>query len=405
LLALFLFLGNHHFSLTLQCRKPIIRLSSNKNKVHIMKNHLGLFLSLPLFFSVSQNALAAATAEEAARLATVFQSYLGTEAGVVNIAPTGDDYAVTLNFAPLAAKAAKDGAKIDISPFSFNLTPKEAGKWTVSMKGPLALSISALPAMAMDLKSETYNWSGEFDESLQYFTQGSGDMSNVTLSEKIDDPAQGKTDATITIKSVKLTQTGEANADGHGADVTGGYEFEGLSETIATSGSPAAQIPPMNIQLTAATGKYDTKASALQSKSVLDIIAFLVAHPSKELIIKDQSILKTTLMGALPIFENVEGEATLKTVAITTPIGPVGMDEMAFTADINGLVKDGSFGESVSFSGLTLPAAIVPAWATTLVPKDMTFDFTVSDFDLATPASLGLKKNCCQPFCQRALQP
>lgn len=367
----------------------ILEVPRNK-KVCFMKNRLGLFISIPLFLSVSQNALAAATAEEATRLTGVFQSYLGTEPGVITIAPAGDDYNVTLNFEILAAKAAKDGATLKISPISFILTPKDTGKWNVSVKGPMSFSLSAMPQMAMDMKAESYNWQGEFDEALQYFTTSSGDMSNLAVTEKIDDPAQGKTDVAVTVKSIKLSQTGAANADGAGVDTNLNYEFEGLSETIANSGSASSPVPPMNIVITAASGKYESKAVALHTKSLFDILAFFIAHPSKELIVKDQAILKTTLMSAIPLFENLQGDASLKTVSITTPMGPVGMDELSFSADINGVVKEGQFGESISFSGLTVPAAVVPAWATTLVPKDMTFDFAVSDFDLASPANLVL---------------
>ena len=66
------------------------------------------------------------------------------------------------------------------------------------------------------------------------------------------------------------------------------------------------------------------------------------------------------------------------------------MDTLAFGADINGIVKDGKFRESIAITGLTVPLAVVPPWATQLVPKDITFDIQGSGFDLATPAQSAL---------------
>ena len=65
-----------------------------------MKTRFGFLLSLPLLLSASHAALAAATPEEAARLTTLFQSYLGAEPGVVKVEADGDDYSVTLDMPP-----------------------------------------------------------------------------------------------------------------------------------------------------------------------------------------------------------------------------------------------------------------------------------------------------------------
>ncbi len=352
-----------------------------------MKTRFGFLLSLPLLLSASHAALAAATPEEAARLTTVFQSYLGAEPGVVKVEPDGDNYTVTLDIAPLAAKAAAAGATFTLTPIELSLSDEGEGKWNVSQEGPLNFSMKATDKMSADVKIEDYNWEGVFDEKLGTFSEASAEVKNISIAETMNDPAQGKMDVIASIKGLKIEQSAEAGSAG-GADMTAKYELDTVSETINMGGNPAMGTPPMNLLITAASGTYDTTATGVKSKSVFDLVAFFVAHPSEDLIKKDQVTLKTLLASALPIFDNAQGSGTFKTISIGTPMGPVGADTMTFGADINGIVKEGSLRESLSMTGLTVPPAIVPPWAITLVPKNISFDFTVSGFDLAAPAQL-----------------
>ena len=352
-----------------------------------MKTRFGFLLSLPLLLSASHAALAAATPEEAARLTTLFQSYLGAEPGVVKVEVDGDGYTATLDIAPLAAKAAAASVTISLSPVELSLSNEGEGKWNVSQEGPLNFGMKAADKMSADVKIESYKWEGIFDEKLGTFSESSAEVTNVSAAETITDPTQGKTDVNVSIKSMTVEQTATANAGG-GADMTAKYVLDAMSETINTGGSPASGVPPMNLVMTAANGTYDTTATGMKAKSVFDLVAFFVSHTSEELIKKDQVALRTLLASALPIFDNVAGSGTFNTISIATPMGPVGADSMTFGADINGVVKEGKLRESISMSGLSIPAAIVPPWATTLVPKNISFDFSVSGFDLAAPAQL-----------------
>jgi hypothetical protein len=106
------------------------------------------------------------------------------------------------------------------------------------------------------------------------------------------------------------------------------------------------------------------------------------------LIIKDQATLKAALSAGLPLFDNLNSKGTFNKIAVVSPVGPVTLDTMIVGVEGNGVVKDGKFRESISVSGITPPPGIVPPWATTLVPKTMTFDFQGTGFDLASPAQM-----------------
>jgi hypothetical protein len=55
---------------------------------------------------------------------------------------------------------------------------------------------------------------------------------------------------------------------------------------------------------------------------------------------------------------------------------------------MSGLEADGRFREMVNITGLTVPEAIIPPWALPVIPQEVSFDFTASDFDLAAPAKM-----------------
>jgi hypothetical protein len=343
-------------------------------------------LFLPLLLSVSSTAMAAATAEEATRLAGVFQSYLGNEPGVVTVEAEGDDYIATFDVAPLAKKYSANGETMTMSPFELTLTSKGDGQWDVSHSGPFNFVVKAPNTLSLDFKTESYETEGVFDENLMTFLSNSSTIKNMSLVEEIIDASQNKTSVDISIANLTSEQAGAANANG-GVDLATKYKFDGLSEKI----SAGATAGGMNVEITAEDGSYDTTGTGFKSKSIFDLISFFVTHQDKDSIVKDQAALKTILNDGLPLFENVTSTGTINKVSVTTPIGPIGMDSIAISVDGNGIVEDGKLRESISVSGLAIPQAIVPPWAVTLVPKNFTFDFSGSDFNLLAPAKLILE--------------
>ena len=63
------------------------------------------------------------------------------------------------------------------------------------------------------------------------------------------------------------------------------------------------------------------------------------------------------------------------------------LDKLDILVDMNGVVADGKLREKFTLTGLKTPPGIVPAWAESLVPQQMTLDFSGTGFDLAAPAA------------------
>ncbi|WP_395663905.1 hypothetical protein, partial [Aestuariivirga sp.] len=107
-----------------------------------MKSSTAL-LAIGLLAGASMPALAAATPEEAQRLSTLFQSYLGSEPGVVTVTPTGNSYAARFDLAPLITRLAAPGLSASLTPIEWTITPQGSGKWQVDQNQPLSISARA----------------------------------------------------------------------------------------------------------------------------------------------------------------------------------------------------------------------------------------------------------------------
>jgi hypothetical protein len=136
--------------------------------VRIMKK--SAYLLFPLLLSVSTSAMAAATAEEATRLAGVFQSYLGNEPGVVTVETDGEDYIATFDVAPLAKKYSANGEVMTMSPLEVTLTSIGNGQWDVSHDGSFEFEVKAPGVLNLKMSMENYKTEGTFDENLLAFT-------------------------------------------------------------------------------------------------------------------------------------------------------------------------------------------------------------------------------------------
>ena len=349
-----------------------------------MKFRTGLILSTSILVLAGTFTHAYASEEEATRLQELFTTYLTDTEGVVEVKTDGDGYAVKLDLEPLTSQ---EGGTVKITPIEFKMASQGDGKWQVIQDQALSLSLDLKEQGMIEEKIGSIKMSGIFDENLSYFSKASGEATDITISQKIDNPGVGQMDMSASIKTIKIDQTGVA-ADNGGVDVAAKYEFGALTETINTAGKPDSGVPPMNLVINGAGGNYDLNAKGLKANTVFDVMSFFVAYQTKELISKNQDELKTALKDGVPLWENLVVNAKLNTVTVSSQFGQFGVDSVEVVGDVNGIVKDGKFREKVAFNGLTLPAAIVPPWATKLVPKNFAMDFTVSGFDLASPAKL-----------------
>jgi hypothetical protein len=351
----------------------------------------GSYKAIPLLtflLVASPVAMAGATEEGATHLTEVFQKYLGTTEGVVSVAVDGSNYTVKFDIASLASKGRMDGTKFEMSPLEFKLNDNGGGKWQVSKEGPLTLLLDVPGKIHLEGGSAEYTFTGVFDEAIVGFSTATTDVKKFSMKEAFTDPNKGSNvNVEYEILNGKSTSTATANSSG-GVDMEAKMDMGAITEKVDMGQDPVAGTPPINMILTAQSATLNVKSTGLRSQSLLDLVAFFVAHQDKESITKDQSDLKKILSSALPVWNTMNGTTEAKNVKITSNFGEFGMEAMSGTVDMNGVVKDGKLTEKIALTGLSLPAGLVPPWAATMVPKTVNFDVTASGFDLADPASM-----------------
>ena len=354
--------------------------------VFVMKTSVCVFAFL-CFVSAGTPALAAAaTAEEAQRLTGVFQTYLGTEPGVVTVAPAGEAYDVKIDLAPLIGKIKQPNFSAEISPFVMKLTDQGGGMWLVTQDSPLSYSAKVPGQLEMTVKAGAMKGSSVFDQNVSAFISSTYDIADFSVDETITTPEATTTHVAYNIKAMHY-ETASMPAGPEVLDGTFHWAMSGLTETFKLP-MPQPGGMPMDLTITAETGTQDGTIKGMKAQAIYRLIAWFVAHPSEEAIKAGQVELKSLVGAGLPLFENVTAKGALQNLSVVTPVGPVGIANLGVDVGVNGVVADGMVHEGFRADGLTLPPGLVPPFAQDLVPQSFALDFKVSDFNLAEPAKM-----------------
>lgn len=341
--------------------------------------------ALPFAFCAG-SALAEATDAGATALTGVLQTYLGAADGVVSVAVAEDAYDVTLDFAPLIAAIPDADVQASITPVVFQLTDNGDGTWEMTQDQAFDMALKVPGQLDMAIKLGKWAGTGTFDVALQAFTTSSSQFTDIAVTETMTDAIMGETKVAYTIASGSYESTAKAAAAG-GVDVAATYALTGLSESFSMPGMAEGE-PAMDIALTAETYTADATLDGMRPDAVYKLVAFLVANPSEAAISAQQDGFKSILRDGVPLFDHMATTGTITAISVATPMGQFGMNEAGVTIEANGIVADGLLREAFTLTGLTLPAGLVPDWATSLVPSSLSLDFKLSRFNLAAPVAL-----------------
>lgn len=333
-------------------------------------------------------ALAEATPEGAAALTATLQTYLGATPGVVSVAPEGDAYGVKIDFTPLLAKLPPEAGTATVTPLTFQLTDNGDDTWAYAQDQSFAFTLQSPGKADISANFANLKSTGTFDETLQTFSTSSSTLTDMQVKELITDPAGAATDVQYSVASTQYDSTAVAGASG-GVDNTMTYSATGFAETFTVPGGEG--MPPTVISLKADEYTGNGVVQGLRPDAVYKLVAFFVANPEAAAIAAKQGDLKTIVTEGLPLFAHLTANATMNGVSVETPIGPVAIASAKVDVEANGIVEQGLVREAFAISGLALPPGIVPEWAATLVPSDVTLDLALSRFSLDAPVRLFLQ--------------
>ena len=304
-----------------------------------------------LALSAAPAALAApATPEGAAKIAAAFQTYFGDAEGIVSVTAEGETYAVTLDAAPVFAASKGTGATGAMTPVHLTLTDLGDSKWSVEQNEPLALTLSLPEALSLDVRSEAATWSGTFDTDLMAFTKSQSTLSGLTVTERITEPQGPLTNVIYKIDSLTMDTEAAASAGG-GVDGKLHYIATGISESVRVEGTGAGAAP-MTFDLTAARYDVSTTTKGVRTEGLYALLAWAVAHPSKEAVDADIEGLKGAVRAALPLWNALNGTGEMTDIHVETPFGAGGIASAGFGIEMSGVISDGHFREHVTLKGL-----------------------------------------------------
>lgn len=338
-----------------------------------------------------------ATDEGAARLTGVLQTYLGATEGVVSVTPQGDRYELRIDPAPLLAQMPDSKAQVSVSALTYALTDNGDGSWGVSEDQQLTWSV-VVPKVFEQKGTTHLQSTGTWDEALKGFREQKAVLSDYIIDGVQYGPAMGPDGQPLpeaepqvvsrdhqTIARMDVETTGTAGKAG-GLDQAMQFTATDLKQQQEISVMPGSG--PMQIGMTAPG--YDGKGqiSGARADGILSLLAWLVAHPSEAQIKQSQDGLRDRLAAAMPLWDDLSADMTIRELKITSPIGEFGLASAQLGVGLSGATPDGRFAEKLVLSGLTVPPGVLPDWAVPILPQELSLDFAASDFDLAAPAKL-----------------
>ncbi|RCW81028.1 hypothetical protein [Paracoccus lutimaris] len=344
-----------------------------------------------------------ATDDGAARLKGIFQTYLGGVDGVVTVTPKGETYDLVIDPTPLLAQISSESdVKFEVGTLTYHLTDKGDGSWGVTENQTLSWSFT-IPNMMEQIGSAKIESTGIWDEALPGFREQTGVMTGYTVNTTQYlpvTPAPGAAgepapeaeleyevmsrDTQSIDRAETVLKASPAAAGGVDHDMT--YSAQGVYQTVEyTAVSP---FGAMKFDIT--SPGYDGKATIKGSRNdgMLGLLAWFVAHPSQELIANSQDGLRDKLSAAMPLWDDVAVDMNLRDLKVVSPFGEFTASNVGAEIGLSGVEADGRFREMVRITGLKIPEAIVPPWALPVIPQEVSFDFTASQFDLAAPVKM-----------------
>jgi hypothetical protein len=331
----------------------------------------------------------------AAKLQAFFATYLGKSATVT---PADLGFWVAFDLAALSAPMKTAGFAFDPATVKYRVVEQDDGAWRAEL--------SSFPDMVAHIHmqeggqpldaTETIAASGAkgqalIDPAIGFWRSVAGEAESLNVEATfpgIDEKFQ--------FGGMKVSGTGQAGADGAvSATMTQtvanvGFKLDVDPKAIKAvkggSDAPAADAQPYSVTATTDQLSADIKLDGLKTHSLLDLWAFLVAHPTRAELAANEAAFKALVAAALASPAKFEETASLDKIATQIPQGQVTIDSAKFGAS-GALGPTGAFGERFEASGLALPADLIPAPFAGFAPTAFAIGFRASGFDVASASA------------------
>ena len=327
---------------------------------------------------------AQATAEEAGRLTTLFQTLCrNTGGGAAECRDGhtgGESYRVALDVQQVLRGFESFGVSADPSVSTTMLTPLADGTWKVVSAGspPIVVHVRD-QSIAMTATSALFD--GIYDPRMFAFKTAEAQYSGYGYTSTKPGLAQNSHSDKIGFTFAGTPAEG-GTVDGTVHELVAGTKVDivikppspqppSATEAPAAPAPPAA-APPTAISYAAPTATLDLGMEKLHSKNLLDLWAFLVAHPDHERLVAAQDELRGILRAVLPLASALKERATAEGLSITTPIGPFSIKSASGGFDVVNLDGTAKATTSIAVGALTVPPGQCAVGSRSTTPVQVT---------------------------------
>jgi hypothetical protein len=323
-----------------------------------------------------------ATPEGAQKLSDVFATYLGRPvAGApspVTVTVEGAHYAAALDLASLAAPFSGAGFSIAPAIVKYALTEQDDGTWRVA--GDALPSISAhFKDTTIAYQYEGYRFEGIFDPALPGFKSG-----ETRLDKARAEMHATKVNEAVATGAAHATVAAAPAADGALSLVARSEIADVAAQVVAVSDVAATPVS-VSFQLPATLA--DVKIDGAPIRKLLDLWAFVVAHPSRAEIAANEQAFKGLLRAAIPVDLKLAEKIEMKQIAVESPQGrfAVANGKFGFAMSTAPGAK-GAAEYDFAMDGVAWPAGLLSPAFSDLAPTAWNIDVKASGFDFGAGA-------------------
>jgi hypothetical protein len=306
------------------------------------------------------------------------------------VTPQGDGYAVTVDVKRSLAGLDALGFSLDPYTVSMVLTPRPDGTWRVQSGDTAPLVVHA-GTETISLAAKTSAFDGTFDPKLESFSSFKQDQTGYADERGTDTYVQSRhTDAVALSGAGVAAENGTVSTTSHSVGTGAGGEIVFKPKPSDPSpGNPAVPPPAAGgtrLSYAAPTARTDTAVDRLDAAKVLDLWAFLAAHPSRDSVAAAQDELKALLRAGLPYAGAVRQSGALDMPSLSTPMGVITARSAGLSFDASGLGGTGRASLALTAADLVVPPAQLPSWSAGLVPTAIDLHVALDGFHAAEAA-------------------
>jgi len=338
-----------------------------------------------------------ATPDSAAKLQAFFAAYL-SKAAPLKISPADPGFMVALDLAATTAPFKSTGFSFDPATAKYHVVEQDDGAWRVEF--------SDFPALVAHIHkqdgdhtldgTETITLAGAkgqavIDPAIGFWRNFASQADSANVEAKFAGIAE-----TVQVGGVKVNGTGQAGADGAvsaavtqtAASIALKLDVDPKAMEAAKSGgdAPESDAQPYSVDIKSGPVTADIKLDGLKTHALLDLWAFLVAHPTRPELAANEAAFKALIAAALASQTKAEETASIEKIAAQIPQGQITIDSAKFgVSGASG--PSGAFGEHFEAAGLALPATLIPAPFVGFAPTAFSIGFRASGFDVASASA------------------